>query len=107
MSYYKIIFVKIISLFTCVCNILMFLNLKLRLLIFKGKNLVPKSIYFFKNFKSAPKRICSFKNFLYICVYINNIFTPFRTYRRKRMSMNFLAIARNFYLFKEVLENFK
>ena len=59
------------------------------------------------NFVFAPKRICSLKNFLYVCVYINKLFTPFRTYRRKRMSVNVLAIAGNFFLFIEVLERFQ
>ena len=54
-----------------------------------------------------PKRIWSFKNFLYVCVYINKLFTPFRTYRKKRMSMIVLAIAGNFFLFIEVLERFQ
>ena len=35
------------------------------------------------------------------------LFTPFKTYRRKRMSMNILAIAGNFFLFIEVLEKFQ
>ena len=43
----------------------------------------------------------------YFCVYINKLFTPFRTYRRKRMSVNVLAIAGNFFLFIEVLERFQ
>ena len=60
-----------------------------------------------KNFEFAPKRICSLKNFLYVCVHINKLFTPFRTYRRKRKSMNVLAIAKNFFLFIEVLEKFR
>ena len=41
------------------------------------------------------------------CVYIKKLFTPFRTYRRKRVSMNNLAIAGNFFLFIEVLEKFR
>ena len=60
-----------------------------------------------RNFVFAPKRICSLKNFLLVCVYINKLFTPFRTYRRKRMSVNVLAIAGNFFLFIEVLERFQ
>ena len=32
---------------------------------------------------------------------------PFRTYRRKRMPMNNLAIAGNFFLFIEVVERFQ
>ena len=59
------------------------------------------------NFEFAPKNICSLKNFLWVCVYINKLFTPFRTYRRKRMAMNNLAIAGNFFLFIEVLEKFQ
>ena len=43
----------------------------------------------------------------YFCVYINKLFTPFRTYKRKRMPMNNLAIAGNFFLFLEVLERFQ
>ena len=38
---------------------------------------------------------------------VNKLFTPFRTYRRKRMSINVLAIAGNFFLFIEVLERFQ
>ena len=67
----------------------------------------PKRICSLKNFEFAPKRICSLKNFLQVCVYINKLFTPFWTYRRKRMSMNILAIAGNFFLFIEVLEKFQ
>ena len=59
------------------------------------------------NFEFAPKEICSLKNFVWVCVYINKLFTPFRTYRRKRMAMNNLAIAGNFFLFIEVLEKFQ
>ena len=43
----------------------------------------------------------------YFCVYINKLFTPFRTHRRKRMSVNVFAIAGNFFLFIEVLERFQ
>ena len=43
----------------------------------------------------------------YSCVYINKLFTPFRTYRRKRMPMNNLAIAENFFLFIEVPGKFQ
>ena len=60
-----------------------------------------------RNFELPPKRICSLKNFLWICVYINKLFTAFRTYRRKRMAMNTLATAGNFFLFIEVLEKFQ
>ena len=35
------------------------------------------------------------------------LFTPFRTYRKKRMAMNNLAVAGNFFLFIEVLEKFQ
>ena len=66
--------------------------------------MLPIRICSLRNFVFAPKRICSLKNFLYVCVYINKLFTPFRTYRRKRMSVNDLAIAGNFFLFIEVLE---
>ena len=59
------------------------------------------------NFVFAPKKVCSLKNFLLACVYINKLFTPFRTYRRKRMPMNNLAIAGNFFLFIDVLERSK
>ena len=55
----------------------------------------------------APEGICSLKIFLQVCVYINKLFTPFRTYKGKRMSMNVLAIAGNFFLFIEVLEKFQ
>ena len=61
--------------------------------------MLPKRICSLKNFELAPNRICSRKNFLYVCVYINKLFTPFMTYGRKRMSMNVLAIAGNFFLF--------
>ena len=40
-------------------------------------------------------------------MYINKLFTPFRTYRRKRMPMNNLAIAGNFSLFIEILGKFQ
>ena len=69
--------------------------------------MLPIRICSLRNFVFAPKRICSLKNFLYVCVYINKLFTPFRTYRRKRMSVNVLAIAGNFFLFIEVLERFQ
>ena len=65
--------------------------------------MLPKRICSLKSFEFAPKRICSFKSFLLVCIYINKLFTPFGTYRRKRMSMDFLAVARNFFLFIEVL----
>ena len=55
----------------------------------------------------SPKRICSLKIFLEVCVYINKLFTFFRTYKRIRMSINVLAIAGNFFLFTEVLEKFQ
>ena len=67
----------------------------------------PKRICSLKNFELAPNIMCSLKNFLSVCVYINKLFTPFRIYRRKRMSMNVLAIAGNFFLFIEVLEKFQ
>ena len=38
---------------------------------------------------------------------MNKLFTPFKTYRRIRMSMNVLAIAGNFFLFIEVLEKYQ
>ena len=38
---------------------------------------------------------------------MNGLFTPFGAYRRKRMSISVLAIARNFFLFMEVLEKFQ
>ena len=69
--------------------------------------MLPIRICSLRNFVFAPKRIFSLKNFLYVCVYINKLFTPFRTYRRKRMSVNNLAIAGNFFLFIEVLEKFQ
>ena len=40
-------------------------------------------------------------------LYLHKLFTPLRTYRRKRMSMNVLAIAGSFFLFIEVLEKFR
>ena len=38
---------------------------------------------------------------------MNKLFSPLRTYRKKRMSMNVLALAGNFFLFIEVLEKFQ
>ena len=38
---------------------------------------------------------------------MDKLFTPFRTDRRKRMSMNVLANAENFFLFIEVLQKFQ
>ena len=55
----------------------------------------------------SAKRICFLKNFLQVCVYTNKLFTPFRTYIRKIMSMTVLAIAGNFFLFIEVRERFQ
>ena len=69
--------------------------------------MLPIRIYSLRNFVFAPKRVCFLKNFLQVCIYINKLFTPFRTYRRKRMPMNNLAIAGNFFLFIEVLERFQ
>ena len=69
--------------------------------------MIPIRISSLRNFEFAPKRFCSLKNFLYVCVYINKLFTPFRTYRRKRMPMNNLAIAGNFFLFIEILGKFQ
>ena len=69
--------------------------------------MLPIRISSLRNFEFAPKRICSLKSLLWVCVYINKLSTPFRTYRRKRMSMNNLAIAGNFFLFIEVLEKFQ
>ena len=60
-----------------------------------------------RNFEFAPKRNCFLKKFLKVCIYINKLFTPFRTYRSKRMSMTVLAIAGNFFLFIETLERFQ
>ena len=60
-----------------------------------------KRIFSLNNFEFAPKRNCSLKNFLLVYVYINKLFTFFRTYRRKRMSMSFPTVARNFLLFIE------
>ena len=56
-----------------------------------------------RRFVFAPKRVCSLKDFLWVCVCINGLFTPFRTCRRKGMPMNNLAVAGNFFLFIEVL----
>ena len=69
--------------------------------------MLPIRICSLRNLVFAPKRVCFLKNFLLACVYINKLFTPFRTYRRKRMSMNDLAIAGNFFLFLEALEQFQ
>ena len=69
--------------------------------------MLPIRICSLRNFVFAPKRVCFLKNFLKPCVYINKLFTPFRTYRRKRMLINNLAIVGNFCLFIEVLERFQ
>ena len=52
------------------------------------------------------KEFAPLRSFCRFVFYINKLFTPFRTYRRKRMSMNVLAIAGNFFLFIEVLNKF-
>ena len=62
--------------------------------IFEGKNLLPKEF-------AALRIFCRF------VFYINKLFTPFRTYRRNRMSINVLAIAGNFFLFIEAPEKFQ
>ena len=69
--------------------------------------MIPIRICSLRNFEFASKRFCSLKNFLLVCVYINKLFTPLRTYRRKRMPMNNLAIAGNFFLFIEILGKFQ
>ena len=69
--------------------------------------MIPIRICSLRNFEFAPKRFCSLKNFLQVCDYINKLFTPFSTYRRKRMPMNNLAIAGNFFLFIEILGKFQ
>ena len=69
--------------------------------------MIPIRICSLRNSEFAPKRFCSLKNFLQVCVYINKLFTPFRTYRRKRMPMNNLAISGNFFLFIEILGKFQ
>ena len=66
--------------------------------------MLPIRICSLRKFVFAPKRVCFLKK---VCVYINKLFTPFRTYRRKRMPMNNLTIAGNFFLFIEVLEKFQ
>ena len=68
--------------------------------------MLPKGIFSLKNSAFTSEGICSLKNFLSVCVYINKLFTPLRTYRRKRMSMNVLAIAGSFFLFIEGPEKF-
>ena len=40
----------------------------------------------------SPKTICSLNNFLLVYVYINKMFTLFRTHRRNRMSISFLQL---------------
>ena len=69
--------------------------------------MLPIRIFSLRNFVFAPKRVCFLNNFLWVYVYINKLFTPFRTYRRKRMPMNNLAVAGNFFLFIEVLGKFQ
>ena len=66
--------------------------------------MLPIRFFSLRNFEFAPKRSCSLKNFLWVCVYMNKLFTPFRIYKRKRMAMNNLPTAGNFFLFIEVLE---
>ena len=69
--------------------------------------MLPIRICSLGNLEFAHAGIWSLKNFLWICVYINKLLTPSGTYRRKRMAMNNLAIAGNFFLFIEVLEKFQ
>ena len=69
--------------------------------------MLPRGIRSLKNFDFAHKRICSLNIFCKFFIYINKLFTPFRTYRRKRISMNDLAIAGNLFLFIEILEKFQ
>ena len=73
----------------------------------KGKSLLPIGICSLGSFVFAPRGVCFLENFLWVCVHINRLFTPFRTYRKKRMSMNDLAIAGNFFLFIETLKRFQ
>ena len=61
--------------------------------------MLPKRVCSLENFEFAPEGICSLESYLLVCVYINTLITPFRTDRRKSMSMNGLAIAGNFFLF--------
>ena len=69
--------------------------------------MLPKRICSLKISGFALEGICPLKNFLSVCVYINKLISPLRTYRRKRMSMNVLAIAGNFFLLIEGLEKFQ
>ena len=69
--------------------------------------MLPIRICSLRKFVFAPKRVCSLKSFLWVCVYINKLFTPFGTYGRKRKPMNNLAVAGNFFLFIEVLGKFQ
>ena len=69
--------------------------------------MLPIRICSLRKFVFAPKRVSSLKSFLWVCVYINKLFTPFGTYGRKRMPMNNLAVAGNFFLFIEVLGKFQ
>ena len=69
--------------------------------------MLPLGISSLGHFEFAPEGVCSLKSFLWVCVFKNKLFTPFRTYRMKRMAMNNLAIAGNFFLLIEVLEKFQ
>ena len=57
----------------------------------------------------APIRILNLllKEFVPLRIFYRFVFTPFRTYRRKRVTMNVLAIAGSFFLFIEVLGKFQ
>ena len=59
------------------------------------------------NFGFAPGGFCSLGSFLWVCVCMDRLFAPFGTCGRKRMPMNNLAIAGNFFLFIEILGKFQ
>ena len=84
-----------------------FVNLGLWFSCFWGKGFAPRGGLLPWEFCVCSWGVCFLGSFLWACVCINGLFTPFRTYRRKRMPMNNLAIAGNFFLFIEVLERFQ
>ena len=72
---YKTIFV----INTRVCNILMFCKFEIAVyLSFMGRICSPKE-FTPLTILNLLERICSLKNFLYVYVYIDKLFSPFRT----------------------------
>ena len=81
------------------------MNLNCGFPIFKGKNLFPKEFAPLRILNLLLKEFAPLRIFCRLC--LHKLFTFFRTYRRKRMSMNVLAIAGNFFLFIKILEKFQ